>query len=220
MARPKSQSRSVPPRRPHRKLTRDDKLRFISQYQRVKDPFNTRAVNRQYKKLKSFPLDLKKNASKEQRAGLKKRGFFVTGKGVIVDGPRDSRRKPIKTRRFKVLGKGEGVKWTVNGRRDYIIGLTDEERRAFAHDPLTFLKAHRAMMREKYADFHNARDIQTRLQWGAYQATKDFSASYFTRRYPYIESKVKGKKVLDRLTGIHYVIHLPRKKRQHARKRK
>lgn len=214
MARQKSQARILSRRRPHRKLTRDDKLRFISQYQRVKDPFNTRAVNRQYKKLKSFPLELQKPASKEQRAGLKKRGFFTTEKGVIIDGPRDGHRKPIKARRFAVLGKGEGVKWTVNGRRDYIIGLSSAERKAFAANPAAFLKAHKAMMRATYHDFRNARDVQTRLQWGAYQGTKDFVPSYFTKRYPYIESPVKGKRVLDRLTGIHYVIHLPRAKRK------
>lgn len=214
MRRQKSQARSISQNRPHRKITRDEKLALISRYQRVPDPFNTRAVNRQYKKLKSFPLDLQKPANKEQRAGLKKRGFFTTEKGVIVDGPRDAKRKPIKTRRFAVLGKGEGVKWTVNGRRDYIIGLSNAERKEFAENPAAFLKAHKEMMREKYSDFRNARDVQTRLQWGAYQATKDFVPSYFSKRYPYIESPVKGKKVLDRLTGIHYVIHLPRKHRK------
>src|SRR5437899_903075 len=142
MARQKSQARRLSQRRPHRKLTRDDKLRFISQYQGVKDPFNTRAVDRQYKRLRSFPLDLLKPATKEQREGLKKRGFFVAKKGVIVDGPRDAKRKPIKARRFSVLGKGEGVKWTVNGRRDYIIGLSDSERMEFAANPAAFLKAH------------------------------------------------------------------------------
>lgn len=219
MPRLKSQDRSISQRRPHRKITYDQKLAFVSKRERVPDPYNRRAVVKRYKALKSFPLDLQKPATKAQRTGLKKRGFFTTGKGVIVDGPRDAKRKPVKSRRFKVLANGDGVKWTVNGRRDYIIGLTDAERSEFAVDPGGFIKRHRAMMRSKYRDFRNARDVQTRLQWGAYQATKDFNENYFTRRYPYIDSPVKGKKVLDRLTGIHYVIHLPRKHRAKRKKK-
>lgn len=222
MRRQKSQASIFTRKHAHRKVTRQEKLAFISRYVRVPDPTNTRAVNRQYKRLRSFPLDLQKPATKEQRKNLKKRGFFTTHKGLVVDGPRDSRRKPVKARRFRVLGDGSGVKWTVNGRRDYIIGLTREERIAFALDPAGFLYLHREFMKQTYSDFRNARDIQVRLQWGAYQATKDFDPSMFYKGGDTLkkEQKLMAQGKTDKLTGLHYVIHLPRKKRRHGKKKK
>lgn len=220
MARRQTHSRILPQQRPHRKVTREEKLAFISQYGRVSDPTNTRSVNRRYQQLKAFPLHLQKKATKEQRAALKKRGFFVTPKGVIVDGPRDIYRKPISTRRFAVVGDGI-VKWTVNGRRDFIIGFTPQDKREFARDPKGFVRAKLKELKRDYPDVRNARDIQVRLQWGAYQATKDFTPYSFTKRYPYIESKRKGQKILDRLTGLHIVVHVPVKhrKRKHGKKK-
>lgn len=223
LKRQKSQARILPSKRRHGKFSHAEKLAFISQYKRVPDPTNKRSVSKQYKILRAFPLDLLKPASKAQQKELRKRGFFTTGKGVIVDGPRDSKRRPIKARRFTVLTNGEGVKWTVNGRRDYIIGLLPSERIQFAADPVAFLKAHRNMMQERYPDFRNARDVQVRLQWGAYQATKDFSPSFFFKGGGTLEKEQRlmrqGK--TDKLTGLHYVIHVSHKKRRkHGRKKK
>ena len=202
-------------------MSHAEKLALVSKYKRVSDPTNKRSVAKQYRTLKAFPLDLQKPANKAQKKELRKRGFFTTDKGVVVDGPRDSRRRPVKARRFAVIGKGEGVKWTVNGRRDYIIGLTPAERKAFAADPKVFLKAHRKMMRETYPDFRKARDIQVRLQWGAYQATKDFAPSMFwTSDTLGREQKLMKHGKTDKLTGLHYVIHLPRKQRKKIRARK
>lgn len=222
LRRQKSQAKIFSQKRAHRKVSHADKLAFISRYVRVPDPYNRRAVTRQYKRLKGFPLYLQKPASKSERAELKKRGFFTTHKGVIVDGPRDSHRKPVKARKFKTLANGTGVKWTVNGRRDYIIGLTPQERIDFAWNPKEFLRQHRKMMREKYPDFRNARDVQTRLQWGAYQGTKDFLPSDFFAGGDTLkkEQKLMAQGKSDKLTGLHYVIHLSKSKRKKHRARK
>lgn len=209
-----SQARSISKSATRGKLTHADKLAFISQYERVPDPTNTRAVSRQYGKLKSFPLYLQKSATKEQRAILKERGFFTTGKGVIVDGPRTAKRKPIAGTRFAILKDGT-VTFSKGSRKDYIVGFTRAEKKAFAKDPKKFMDAREKEFRAKLkARGIKARDVQIRLQWGAYQGTKDFAPNQFMKRYPYIESKVKGQAILDRMTGMHVVIHVAKKKKR------
>lgn len=211
MARRESRTSSVSEKRRHRKLTHQDKLAYISQYKRVSDPTNKRSVAAQYKKLRAFPLYLQRKADADQRAELKKRGFFTTDKGVIVDGPRTGKRKPIEGTKFKIL-KGGIVRFEKGARQDYIIGFTKAEKKAFAADTKAFVdakeKEFRAQLKTRGI---KVKDFQIRLQWGAYQATKDFSPTAFSNRYPYIESKIKGAAIQDRMTGLHIVIHRKRK---------
>lgn len=207
MPRRTPQAPSISRPRKHRKITHDEKLAFISQYKRVSDPFNTRSVDKQYRTYRKFPLYLQKSANKQQRAELKKRGFFTTEKGVIIDGPRDARRKPIKGSRFEILSDGV-VKYSVKQRRDYIIGFTKKEKKEFAIDPKGFVARKEKEFRAKHLRTKIRGGLQTRLQWGAYQATKDFTPTAFSNRYPYIESKVKGQMIQDRMTGLHIVVHV------------
>lgn len=217
------------------RVSHDDKLRFISQYKRVPDPYNKKSVDKQYRTLRKFPLYLQRKADKEQRVELKRRGFFVTEKGVIIDSPRDTKRKQIPGAKFSIQSDAT-IKWTVTRRTkktvhirsDYIIGLTKAEKKEFARNPdkliarkLEELKARNPRLRKK-------RDIQVRLQWGAYQATKDFHSGYFTKRYGHVPERDK-KRVADRLTGLHFVVHSSKhltglhitvKERKHGKRRK
>ena len=121
-------------------------------------------------------------------------------------------RKPIPGAKVDIL-KGGVVRFKKGKREDHIHGFTEAEKKEFAHDPKVYVaqreKAFRAEMKRRGI---KVKDLQVRLQWGAYQATKDFSPNAFTGRYPYIESKVKGAAVLDRMTGLHFVIHRKPKK--------
>lgn len=221
MPRRKSIPRSISPSRESRKVPHAEKLRFLSQYKRVSDPTNIRSVAKQYATFKRFPLYLQKTANKEQRAELRKHGFFTTDKGVIIDIPRTAKREPIKGMKFDVL-KGGVVTYRNGSRRDYIVGFTKAEKKEFAKDPAKFSDEFEKKWRKKIVGWvapKKIRDFQLRLQWGAYQATKDFSPRSFSGRYPYIESMVKGKAVQDRMTGFHIVVHVYQSKRAY-RKRK
>lgn len=221
MARRKSQAQSVPESRKHRKLTHEEKLALVSRYKRVSDPTNKRSVHEQYKKLRAFPLYLQREASAEQRAELKKRGFFTTDKGVIVDGPRTGKRKPIEGTKFRIL-KGGVVRFEKGARQDYIIGLTKAEKKAFALDPKSFVESKekelKALLKTRGIKF---RDFQTRIQWGAYQGTKDFTPRSFqgsdtgkraTRALAKGSKRQIDRDAADKMTGLHIVIHRKGKK--------
>ena len=186
------------------RISHADKLREISRYERVRDPTNVRAVARRYRALKHFPLYLLRKADKPTLAELKKRGFFVTDKGVFVDGPRDVRRKPIPNTRMEIMRDGV-IKWRNGNRADYVIGFTRQDKKEFVRDPDAFTKKKLKELKEKFPTLKDAKSLQVRLQWGAYQGTKDFSPSYFTQRYFAPE---KGR--IDKLTGLHVVAHIPR----------
>lgn len=190
--------------RKRKPIPHDEKLRFLSQYGAISDPTNKKSVDQKYRTFKKFPLYLQRPADKKQREELKQRGFFVTGKGVIIDGPRNAKREPIKGAKFEVLHDGV-VKWSYKDRRDYIVGFTAKDKKEFARDPDAFVKKKEAELRAHYPTLARKK-FQTRLQWGAYQATKDFHPYYFTKRYPGITERA-GKAVRDRLTGLHIVIH-------------
>lgn len=187
------------------RISHAEKLRFISQYKRVADPTNKKSVDNQYRTYKKFPLYLQRPANKSQRAELKKRGFFVTEKGVIVDGPRDAKRKPIKGAKLSIQSDGT-IKWSIKDRRDYIVGLTNAEKKEFARDPNALIKRKLTELKSRNPTLAGKKKIQVRLQWGAYQATKDFHAGYFTKRYGHVPERDK-KRVQDRLTGLHFVVH-------------
>lgn len=176
------------------------------------------------------PKELERPATKRQREELKAHGFRTTKRGVIVDGPRDKRREPIKGAKLQIL-KGGVIKTSVGQRRDFIYGFTKKEKREFAKDPAAFQKKKLAELRVMFPTLKRARKPQIRLQWGAYQATKDFAPSYFTAQYFAAVSPEEIRKAgkrnarprADKLTGLHIVVHVAKekgKRRAKGRKRK
>jgi hypothetical protein len=175
--------------------------------------------------------------SKATRAELKAHGFRTTKRGVVVDGPRDRKREPIPGSKVEVM-RGGVIKTSVGARRDFIYGFTAKEKREFARDPAAMERKILARLRKQFPSLAKARKPQTRLQWGAYQATKDFSPTYFTAKYfaaispeeTRREGKRGAKPRIDKLTGFHVVIHVPTKagkrqgvhrgKKKQGRKRK
>lgn len=215
MARQRHQKRnSTSKRTPH-----EDKLHALSRAGFRPDPFNTRQVNRQYRELQATKHLIRKT-DKRTRDDAREHGFHVNHKGVVVDGPRDRRRKPIPGSKVEVK-RGGVVIWKTGQRRDYIYGFTKKEKREFAKDPAGFEKRKLKELRSMFPNLRKARKPQVRLQWGAYQATKDFAPSYFTAKYFAAISPEEKRKVgkrrarprIDKLTGFHFVIHLPTKKR-------
>jgi hypothetical protein len=205
-----------------RELQREEQhlsdLRFLSKRGKRPDPDNYKAVRRVAQELRQREA-LEKNyshrASKEQRDVLKARGFHTTKRGVVIDGPRDSRRKKIAGAKMSIQ-KGGIVKWSVGQRRDFVYGFTKAEKKAYAKNPELFTKNILARLRKANPTLKAVRPsrIQTRLQWGAFQGTKDFAPSYFTKKYfesvsPEDESKGRKSKRLDKLTGLHFVVHVP-----------
>jgi len=218
--RHRTTSKSISQRRAHRAPSHVDKLAFIKRYgQRPSDPTNERAVSRQYNKLKQYPFELERKADSKTRDALKARGFFTTKRGVIVDGPRDSRRHPIKGARLRINKDGTVI-WSVKQRRDYVVGLTKAERREFAKNPEAVIARKEKELRKSVGA---RRKIQTRLQWGAYQATKDFSPRVFSAKYfaKWLPREQEHK--MDKLTGLHFTVHVPRQKtkgKRHGKRRR
>lgn len=211
-----SRSRIIRLSKAPRKSTRETLIRelaYISQYKRVADPTNARSVHKQYVALRKFPLHLQRPADKQTREQLKKRGFFTTEKGVIIDGPRDSKRKPIKGAKLDIQSDGT-ISWTVTRRtkrrittrKDYIVGFTAKEKKEFAANPNAFVKNKTDELKKNKKGLQGKGKIQVRLQWGAYQATKDFHQGYFMKQSSGWQDR-QHKKLHDRLTGLHIVIH-------------
>lgn len=231
MARRRHQSKpnsSTPPRR-SREQIHIDKVRFLTKTGKRPDPSNVRQVARQYaaaRRRAALEQHYTKPATKAQRELLKKKGFFTTKKGVVIDGPRDAHRQKIKGSRFEILSDGT-IKFSIKQRRDYIVGLTAKEKKQFAADPHLFTQSIVKRLREKYPSLKGTRP-EVRLQWGAFQGTKGFSPHYFSKMYfaaispeeQREQPRGKRKPRLDKLTGIHVVIHIPKKKAKRGRKRK
>lgn len=190
------------------KISHIDKLKFVAKYKKISDPSNERAISREYKSLRQFPLHLLRPANKTQRDELKRRGFFVTEKGVIIDGPRDANRQPISGAKLTISKTGDMIFISKNKRKDFISGFTKEDKKEFAKDPNTFIARRVEELKKKYPTLRNAKTIQVRIQWGAYQATKDFYPGYFTRIGSGKDEIEKiNKKQKDKLTGLHIVAH-------------
>lgn len=202
------------------RVTHEEKLNFLSQFKRIDDPTNKRSVSAQYNALKRVAPYLHREASPEAVAQAKKRGFFTTEKGIVVDGPRDGRRNPIPGAKFRLTKDGTAV-WSVNSRRDFIVGLTRAEKKEFAKHPSEFVEKKLSELRETIPTLRGVprSKIQVRLQWGAYQGTKDFSPNEFARLTTFQQFRAMhgvGRKRkasdVDRLTGLHIVVHLPKGK--------
>jgi hypothetical protein len=172
-----------------------------------------------------IPADMVHRATKKERAELKAHGFRVTPKGVVVDRPRDKKRKRIPGARISIL-KGGIVKMTVKQRRDFIVGFTERERSQFALNPDAKSKEVIAALKKSHPSLRKGK-MQVRLQWGSYQATKDFSPTFFTRKYftsisPEDIRKYGKRRApirADKLTGLHIVIHVPKSSTADKQKR-
>lgn len=206
-----------------------ENVRYLTRSGKRPDPSNVRAVARAARELRqreALERYYSHKVTKRQAEQLRERGFHVSKRGVAVDAPRDAQRKKIKGARVRVT-KDATVVWSVGQRRDYIVGLTKKEKKAFAENPELVTKQILARLRKKnktLARFKPSK-IQKRLQWGAFQATKDFSYSYFNKNYfatPSPEDRRAKKKTprLDKLTGLHFVVHLPTPKRKGKRAKK
>jgi hypothetical protein len=219
------------PRKPHRALTQEQHLanvRYLTKSGKRPDPSNVRSVARQASELRrreALERNYTRKVTPRQRDQLRERGFHVSKRGVVIDGPRDSRRKPIAGAKMNVLKDGT-VKWTVGQRRDFVVGLSSKDKKAFAKDPELFTKEILRRLRETNPTLKKIRParIQKRLQWGAFQATKDFSPQHFTKQYFSMiapEERTRGgkEKRLDKLTGLHFVIHIPKPSKARKRKR-
>jgi hypothetical protein len=181
------------------------------------------ARERQHRTLK----EMERLAPARLRSEFKQHGFQTTPKGVLVDGPRNTRRDPLPGARVE-LHKGGVVKTRVGQRVDFIYGLTKAEKKRFLRDPEAMEKEIRERLRKMFPTLRKVKPskIESRLQWGAYQATKEFAPSYFTAKYFATVSpedvrkvgKKRAKPRADKLTGFHFVVHIP--KASKARKRK
>jgi hypothetical protein len=197
-------------------------LRLLSKRGVRVDPTNNRAIATKARELRQRDALVKnygKTVDKKTAAKLKERGFMVEGRKVVIDVPRDRNRKKIRGAKMDVLKDGT-VKYAVKQRRDYIVGMTKTERKAFAKNPELVTQQILKRLRDANPTLKKMRPsrIQTRLQWGAFQATKDYSPSYFTKHYfatisP--EDRREGRKNprLDKLTGLHFVVHIPQKRK-------
>ena len=218
--RRKTHTRIIREPRSKRALSHVEKIEFISKREHVRDASSARSVTLQYKRLKSFPLHLRRDANKAQRTELKIRGFYTNSRGVIIDGPRDTKRQPIKGAKFQIQKNGV-IKWTVKQRQDYIIGFTKKEKKQFALDPEGFVKKKLAELKKSHPSLKGLkRKPQVRLQWGAYQHTKDFSPTQFGTKYLTKHAPREKMPRLDKLTGLHIVIHVPRKKGKRGKYRR
>lgn len=212
------------------RTTLEQKLRSLSKRGIHADPTNPRSVSQRYRaalKRERIPKELERPASKPQRDELRAHGFRTTKRGVIVDGPRNKRREPIKGARIAVA-KGGVIKMSVGQRRDFIYGFTKKEKKEFARDPGAFEKKKLKELRSLFPLLRKARKPQVRLQWGAYQATKAFAPSYFTAKYFASISPEEIRKVgkrhakprTDKLTGFHIVVHVQKPKAKRAKGKK
>ncbi len=211
------------------RTTHEDKLRALSRAGRSTDPTDKRRVTREYAELRAdqasrTPRSIERPASAAQRKELKAHGFRVTKRGVIVDSPRDKHRKQLPGARTQVKSGGVIIQ-SVKQRRDFIYGFTAKEKREFAKDPAHMESIIFDRLRKRFKNLRRAK-VQSRLQWGAYQATKDFSPTYFTAKYfaeispeeMRREGKRDARPRADKLTGLHFVVHIP--SASTARKRK
>lgn len=222
--RHKSPSRSVTPREQQDKQF-NTRVRALIKAGYTPDPSNRKRVNDAFRKLESrkrLEKEYTIRAPKEARTELKKRGFVVSKRGVLIDTPR-AKGEHIKGAKAEIFKDGT-VKFSVKDRRDYIVGFTAKEKKEFAKNPAKMIEKKTVELREKYPTLRRIRKIQTRLQWGVFSATKDFSPFYFTRQYFAEEGitkktkRKKGIKKIDKLTGLHFIVHTPRRK--HAAKSK
>lgn len=207
-----------------------ENLRYLSKRGVQVDPTNSKAITtkaREVRRREQLVEYYGKKVTQKQARQLRERGFMVEGRKAVIDVPRDKHRKKIPGSKLQVLKDGT-VKYTVKDRRDYVVGFTKAEKKRFAKEGPSVIAEVLKRLRKANPTLRGRR-VQTRLQWGAFQATKDYSPHYFTGTYfasisP--EDRREGRKQprLDKLTGLHFVVHVsPKRKtkrRAKAKKRK
>lgn len=196
-------------------------LRFLSKRGVKVDPTSHKQITAKARELRQRDNLVEfygHKVTRSQAKTLKARGFITERNRVVVDGPRDRNRKKIKGARMRVAKDGT-VSWRTKERTDYIVGLTPKEKKDFASssNPDSYIADVLKRLRAKHPGLRGKR-VQRRLQWGAFQATKDYSPNYFTKTYfskisP--EDKRHNRKTprIDKLTGFHFVVHTPAKKK-------
>lgn len=198
------------------------------------DPTNVRAVAAaaaDRRSRETMERRYSRKVSREDARLLKRHGFHISKYGALIDSPRkrakvDPTRAPLPAR-FSVQESGT-VKFSYKSRRDYIVGFTKKERKEFAKNPNKTLDNILARLRKKNKDLRGRRNIQTRLQWGAFEARKDFAPISFSQKLKSMDRiatmlrKKYGPKVitpLDNLTGVHFVVHVQSKRKSSRRKK-
>lgn len=207
----------------------EENIRYLSRKGWRGDPTNRKAVAAsaaEYRARDTIERRYSRPVSSTEARLLKAHGFHVSKHGALIDAPRkrakdDPKRGKVPGARFKILKDGT-VKFTSKERRDYIKGLTKKERKQFAENPKSVLNDILLRLKKKNKDLRGKK-VQVRLQWGAFESRKDFSANTFAARMKSMEKISKmlrkryGAKVktpLDNLTGIHFVTHAGKKKRK------
>jgi len=227
--RHKTDSSKRPSRKQRAPVSRDQRviadLRYITKRGYKGDPTNDKAITARARELRQRDQLVKyygKTVTKSQAKKLKERGFMVEGRKAVIDVPRDKYRKKIPGSKLAVLKDGT-VKYSVRDRRDYIVGFTKEEKKRFAKEGPGVITDVLKRLRKANPTLRGKR-VQTRLQWGAFQATKDYSPHYFTGTYfasisP--EDRREGRKSprLDKLTGLHFVVHTSPKRKHRGKKK-
>ena len=208
-----------------------DKIRELERRGIRVDKSNEKAIARKYAaaKRERLPSSMlakipgKKNKQEEIAKELRQHGFRTTDTKVLVDRPRNRKREIVRGSRLKIH-RGGVVSMRVKERADYVYGFTAKEKKQFAQNPELLISEITKRLRKSFP-LLKARKVQVRLQWGAYQATKDFAPTYFTSKYFAAISpedkrrdKKKAKPRLDKLTGVHFVVHVPKKRKKGKRK--
>lgn len=230
---PRKKNRSKSPARRQKRVSHAERIRaLLRSGKRRIDPTNKRSVARQFNELqrrKTFEKHYGHDISKADAKVLKEKGFYVTKsmKRVVIDVPRDVHRQKIPHTKFSILKKMGVVKYTNTERRDFVIGFTKQEKKKWAADPKKFTADKIAEFKREYPQYAKfIKPSSIRLQHGAFQGTKQFVPDYYVRHYGLAGSmpatfKMKGKKLLDNLTGLHIVIYIPQSKQgKNARKKK
>jgi len=222
MARTRHKKNSTPSR-PARKAPAHYDEKYNSRIRELRksgikvDPTNRKQVNAKYRAIvaqKTREDNYSIPADKETRANLKKRGFVVSKKGVLIDKPRDGKRELIKGVKTTITKDGI-VKFSAGQRSDYIIGLTRKEKKEYAQNPELITKQILERLKAQFPTVKKSKSRQVRLQWGIFRGNKTFSGSHFSKKYfeqksPDSVRKVgrkKAKQKIDNLTGLHFVIH-------------
>lgn len=198
------------------------RLRVLSKAGINVDPTNRRRANEQFRKLisrESLEKQYTVKADAATRKKLKERGFATTKKGVLIDRPRFAG-KTLPGSKVRVTKSGDVV-MTTKARRDVVVGMTKKEKKEFAIDPAKFIKKKTKELRDKYPTLKRVKKIRARLQWGVFSGTKDFSPYFFQSLTSWEAAKTASKKKkeqykkdrLDKLTGLHFVIHTTKKTR-------
>ena len=209
-----------------------ENLRYLSRKGWKGDPTNKHAVAAsaaEYRSRDTIAKRYGRKISSTEARLLKRHGFDVKGDTLILDKPRVRGAERIKHHKFRdrlpakeTISKEGIVKQSYKNRRDYIVGFDKAQRKRFAENPKGELDNILDTLKKRYKDVRGRRKKQVRLQWGAFESRKDFSPQQFikfldtARKVAAMLKKKYGSKVktpLDKLTGVHIVVHVQKKRK-------